>query len=318
MMKMRILLVGAGAVGQVYGRHLAAAGHAVSFFVKPAHVAALASGMPLHRLGHVRTHSEVWTDYALVAELHVVAAQSWDQIWLCTSSDALRTPLMRELLARVGNATLVCLQPGPEDAALVREQLPDPAQLVQGLITFISYQSPLPGASGPTGISFYLPPMAPALFSGDAPRVHAVVQALKEGGMTARIVADLHAASGGADGLLIPLVAALELHDWKLSALAGSEAFALGSDAARETLDILAREQGARVGMTKLVLHPLLSRSALLLAPRFLPLPLQTYLQYHFSKVGVQTRQMLDSYAALGERHGLPVVRLRELRRRLS
>src|SRR6218665_2526920 len=245
---MQLLLVGAGAVGQVYGRHLAAAGHDVSFFVKPAHVAALASGMPLHRLGHIRKHSEVWTGYKLVTDLDAVAAQKWDQVWLCTSSDALRTPLMQELLTRVGNATLVCLQPGPEDAALVREQLADPTQLVQGLITFISYQSPLPGESEPDGISFYLPPMAPALFSGSEVRVQPAVQALKKGGMSARAVPDLHVAAGGADGLLIPLVAALELHNWQLAGFAGSEAFALGSDAARETLDILAREQGARTG----------------------------------------------------------------------
>ncbi|MGH8493212.1 MAG: ketopantoate reductase family protein [Moraxellaceae bacterium] len=315
---MRILLVGAGAVGQVYGRFMAAAGHEVSFFVKPAHVSALASGMPLHRLGHMRKHSEVWTGYTLVTELDAVEAQIWDQIWLCTSSDALRTPLMRALLARVGQATLVCLQPGPDDAALVREQLSDPAQLLQGLITFISYQSPLPGHEGPQGISFYLPPMAPALFSGEEARVRPVVQALKKGGMSARAVADLHAAAGGADGLLIPLVAALELHDWKFSGFAGSEAFALGRAAALEALDILAREQGAQTGMTKLALNPLLSRSALMLAPRLLPLPLETYLQYHFSKVGVQTRQMLETYAAIGARHGLPVVRLHALRRRLS
>lgn len=315
---MQLLLVGAGAVGQVYGRHLAAAGHDVSFFVKPAHVAALSSGMPLHRLGHIHKHSETWTDYKLVTELDAVAAQSWDQVWLCTSSDALRTPLMRELLARVGKAVLVCLQPGPEDAALVRGQLQDPAQLVQGLITFISYQSPLPDEHGAEGISFYLPPLAPALFSGLESGAGAVVQALKKGGMSARAVPDLHAAAGGADGLLIPLVAALELHDWQLAGFAGSESFALGRDAARETLDILAREQGARTGMTKLALNPLASRSLLMLAPRLLPLPLQTYLQYHFSKVGVQTRQMLESYAALGERHGLPVIRLRELRHRLS
>lgn len=315
---MQLLLVGAGAVGQVYGRHLAAAGHDVSFFVKPAHRAALEQGMPLHHLGRLRTRSEVWKDYSLLSDVTEVAARRWDQIWLCTSSDALRTSLMQQLLAAVGQATLVCLQPGPEDAALVREQLPEPAQLVQGLITFISYQSPLPGKSGPEGIAFYLPPFAPALFSGEKARVQPVVNALREGGMSARAVENLHAAAGGADGLLIPLVAALELHDWKLAGFAGSAEFALGSDAARETLDILAREQGARVGATKLVLQPLLSRSLLTLAPHALPLDLETYLQYHFSKVGVQTRQMLETYAAIGERHGLLVIRLHELRHRLS
>ncbi|MDQ8036502.1 MAG: 2-dehydropantoate 2-reductase N-terminal domain-containing protein [Pedobacter sp.] len=316
---MQILLIGAGAVGQVYGRHLAAAGHAVSFFVKPAHRAALQDGMPLHRLGHLRKRSEVWQGYQLITELDEVAARAWDQIWICTSSDALRSPLMHDILARVGKATVVCLQPGPEDAALVREQLADAAQLVQGLITFISYQSPLPGKADPAGIAFYLPPLAPALFSGDdKARVASAVQALREGGMSARAVKDLHAAAGGADGLLIPLVAALELHDWKFSGFVSSEAFALGRDAAQETLTILAREQGARVGATRAVLNPLLSRSLLLVAPYAVPLPLEDYLHYHFSKVGVQTRQMLESYAAIGERHGLPVIRLRELRRRLS
>ncbi len=317
-MNMRILLIGAGAVGQVYGRHLAAAGHEVSFFVKPAHRVALEAGMPLHRLGHLRTRHEVWQGYQLVTEPDHVAACAWDQIWICTSSDALRSPLMRDVLARAGKATVVCLQPGPEDAALVREQLADPAQLVQGLITFISYQSPLPGKDDPAGIAFYLPPLTPAIFSGEKARLEPVVQALCDGGMRARAVQDLHVAAGGGDGLLIPLVAALELHDWKLSGFAGSAAFALGRDAAQETLTILAREQGARVGLTRTVLNPLLSRGLLKVAPHVLPLPLEDYLHYHFSKVGVQTRQMLETYAAIGTRHGLPVARLHELRRRLS
>lgn len=51
---MNILVGGAGAVGQVYGRHLARAGHAITFFAKPAHRAALEEGMPLHRLGWLR------------------------------------------------------------------------------------------------------------------------------------------------------------------------------------------------------------------------------------------------------------------------
>ena len=39
--KKTILIVGAGAVGQVYGFHLHQAGHRISFLVKPSHVEAL-------------------------------------------------------------------------------------------------------------------------------------------------------------------------------------------------------------------------------------------------------------------------------------
>ena len=40
---MKVLIVGAGAVGQVYGRHLAAAGAEVCFYVKPKYRAELES-----------------------------------------------------------------------------------------------------------------------------------------------------------------------------------------------------------------------------------------------------------------------------------
>lgn len=315
---MKILIVGAGAVGQVYARHLAAAGHAISFFVKPQYAAALADGMALHRLRHFRTQSEVWRDYALVSTLEAVASQSWDQIWLCMASDALRSTLTRELLAQVGDATVVCLQPGPDDVEQVRNQLPQSAQLVQGLITFISYQSPLPGRSGPEGMAYYLPPMAPGIFSGEKSRVDALVQALKKGGMAARVVGDVAKSAGGGDGLLIPLIAALEQNDWRLTGFASTTAFVRGREAAAEALSILERAHGAQVAPTRLVLQPLASRALLALAPRLLPLELEPYLHYHFSKVGVQTRQMLESYIALGERLQLPVIHLQELRHRLS
>ena len=71
---MNILLVGAGAVGQVYGRHLARAGHQVTFFVKPRYAAELAAGLPLHRLGYLRTESEHWQEYAVVSTVDEVAA----------------------------------------------------------------------------------------------------------------------------------------------------------------------------------------------------------------------------------------------------
>lgn len=313
---MNILVVGAGAVGQVYGRHLAAR-HAVTFFVKPAHAGGLAGGLNLLRLNYLNHEPVAWKDYQVVTTVAEVAGRKWDQVWLCMSADALPSPLTRDVLAAVGSATVVCLQPGPDSAAFVRSRLSDPKQLVQGLITFIAYQSPLPGRAGPAGIAYYASRLAPGLFGGEPVRADAVVRALRDGGLAARRVDDMDAAASGGEGLLQPLIAALEVNDWVLGGFAGTPAFQLGREAALETLAILAADRGARVAPMRLALTPLASRLLLFLAPKVLPLALEPYLKFHFSKVGVQTRQMLDGYIALGEKHRLPVGRLRELRQAL-
>lgn len=314
---MDILIVGAGAVGQVYGRHLAAAGHAITFFIKPAHRAALSGGLPLHRLGWLRHQGETWRGYELLDEVAVVAGRHWDQVWLCVPADALGAPLTREVVQAAGAATVVCLQPGPESAARVRAWLPDPAQLVQGYINFISYQSPLPGRPGPAGIAYFLSALSPGLFSGAPARVAPVLEALRAGGIAARAVADIGHVLGGGEAALNVLVAALEVNAWRLGDFGGSEALRLGRRAASEVLDVLAAAQGIRTAPYRLLLTAGGSRLLLLLAPRLLPLALEPYLAYHFGKVGNQTRQILDSYLALAARQGLPVAALRELRSRL-
>lgn len=310
---MKILVVGAGAVGQVYARHLAAAGHDITFFVKPAHVPGLEDGLPLHRLGFFGSRSETWRDYRLITALAEVTATAWDQIWLCIASDALRSPLARDVLTRSGSATVVCLQPGPEDGDLVREQVVDPDQVVQGLITFISYQSPLPGRPGPQGMAYFLSPFAPGLFGGEDVRTTGVVQALKNGGMPARHVDDLDEAAGASEGVLIPLIAALEQNDWRLGGFSRSAVFQLGRAASLEAIDVLAATRGAGATMERLLISRPASAALLFIAPKVLPLELEPYLKYHFSKVGVQTRQMLDSYIRLGEEQALPVGNLRQL-----
>lgn len=314
---MEILIVGAGAVGQVYGRHLAAAGHNITFFVKPAHAPALADGMPLHRLGWLRHQSETWRGYRLISDLPEVARQDWDQVWLCMSADALKAPLTRAVLGAAGRATVVCLQPGPGSAELVQERLSMPGQLVRGLITFISYQSPLPGRPGPAGIAYFLSPLAPGLFAGEPERVAGVVAALRAGGMAARVTPDIDLAAGGAEAFLNPMVAALECNGWRLGDFAASEAFVLGRQAALEALAIEGVTRGLRLLPFRLLLSGPGSRLLLLLAPRVLPLALEPYLAYHFGKVGRQTREMLEAWSELGERKGLPVAGLRQLRSRL-
>lgn len=316
--KMNILVVGAGAVGQVYAWHLAQAGHAVSFFLKEKYVESLRQGCTLHRLGHRRNRQQDFQGFGLVTDLVHLAAQRWDQVWLALSSDALRTELTTGILASVGQATVVCLQPDLEDIDFVRARVPV-NQVVQGLITFISFQSPLPGCSGPSGMAYYLPPLAPGLFGGpDSQRVRSVVAGLNVGGMTAKVVPDFARAGAGAPAIMQPLVAALELNQWRLQGFVSSQHFALGLDAAREAMTVANRHVGADVRLLKMLLRPLLWRLLLPVVRQILPFDLEGQLKYHFSKVRPQTLLMLNSYSRLGASYGLPTSALNTLRGQLA
>jgi 2-dehydropantoate 2-reductase len=313
---MKILVVGAGAVGQVYGLHLAAAGHELSFFVKEKYAAELAGGLTLHQLGRWRSRERKLTGYGVLSDVAEVAAQRWDQVWLTLPSDALRGELCTALLGVVGAATVIVLQPGISDGDHVRSLLP-PAQVVQGMIPFISFHSPLPDGKGPEGMAFFLPPMAPTLIAGEAERAGQVIAALKAGGLAARAVEDFSRATAANTAFFQCMIAALECNRWQLHSLPGSPALHQGLAAAREATAVAAAETGASTLAMQPLLRPLVWRLLMPVITRIFPFNIEVYLKYHFSKVGGQTRDMLDSYVALGRRHGLSTEALGELREQL-
>ena len=112
---MNILIVGAGAVGVVYGWHLKQAGHHVVFYTKAKYLDEVRAGLNLHRIGRRHSTEQHWSRPACTASSDDVRAANWDQVWLTVSSDAVRSPSMTPLLAAVGNATVICLQPDMED-----------------------------------------------------------------------------------------------------------------------------------------------------------------------------------------------------------
>ena len=160
----RVLLVGAGAVGQAYGWHLQQAGHEISFFIKPNHRESLAGGVDVHCLsGRSRGHHR-FTRYGLYQVPDELRSQHWDEVWLCMSSTALRGPWLDPLLAAVGEATIVMLQPGLEDLNYLLERVNED-RIVCGLISLVSYLAPLPGEEREPGITWWFPPLSPSPFS---------------------------------------------------------------------------------------------------------------------------------------------------------
>ena len=123
---MRVVIVGAGAVGQTYGFMLAASGAQVTFLVRPRYVDAMKDGVWVYpeAKGPVR-----WTDYDLTTE-----PIPCDQVWFCVSSTALpHCPL--DWPGALG----VFLQPGLHDRELMRQHFSEHRDLTFDLF----HQSPL-------------------------------------------------------------------------------------------------------------------------------------------------------------------------------
>jgi len=314
---MNILIIGAGAVGAVYGWHLRQAGHNVVFYTKRKYQAQVSAGLTLHRITRRQTTRQDWAHPSVITSLLEVKAEPWDQVWLTIPSNALRDGSMTLLLEAIGTATLISLQPDIEDIDYVRAHVADPDQVIQGLIPFISYQSPLPHTIEPKGISYYLPPFSKGLYAGAPERLKPLLEVLHDGGLSAKGVENFHLASAANTAFLQPMIAALELNNWHLTDFPTTESAKLGLAAAREALAIVRQTVGATTTPFKPLLWEKIWTLIIPLSQYLIPLPLEAYLQYHFTKVGAQTRVMLDTYIRLGQQRGLAVEKLQELRGKL-
>lgn len=314
---MRVLVVGAGAVGQVYGRHLQRGGAELTFFVKPKYAEEARAGFTVYPLNE-GTEPVGFDGFEVVTTAVEVAAGTWDQVWLSVSSPALKGPWLPELLAAAGEATLIMLQPGLEDRDLLLSHWPE-ERLVTGLIAFIAYQAPMPGEARFTepGVAYWFPPMGPSPFGGlDAGRV---VDALTAGGCPAVRKTEVARQAAWPSASLNLHVAALESVGWSWDAARQGDTLALASRAAQQAMAVAGAQLGQSVPLGwRLGVRPSMARVLMALAPRVIPLDIETYLGVHFTKVGEQTRQNLGRYIDRGKDLGLEVGALVEMARRVD
>jgi 2-dehydropantoate 2-reductase len=307
---MRVLMVGAGSVGQVYGWHLQQAGVEVHVYVRPKYVEEARAGYVLYPPG-VRTPVRFHPD-GVVTTPADVAAQKWDQVWLCVSSTALRGAWLAEITAAMGDATLVSLLPGLRDRDLVAP-LVAPERLVIGLIAFSAWHAPLGGEPLPEpGMAWWHPPLTPSQFEGAPAAVDPIVAALKKGGCPA-IKGDATAMAARGSSFLLPLVAAMECAGWTFAGLRSARWAGLAATAAKEALTISTSHLGISPGPLAWVLSPTLVRLATRVVPLVAPMDFEAFLRSHFSKVGDQTLLALDLWISEGQGRSLPVAALTEL-----
>ena len=225
------------------------------------------------------------------------------------------------MLAATGDATIVALQPGKDEQALLLAAGVPADRLVSGMITLISYSAPLPGEVRfpRRGMAYWFPPMAPSPLSGPRERTAAVVGALRAGKLPAKWHRDVPSAVAFPSAVLMPYLVALETAGWSFRELGRGDAIRRGASAAREALAVTAVTTGRRPSLgARMMAQPRMLRLALWLGQRVMPLPLKIYLREHFTKVHDQTIEFMTGYVARGKRAGVAVTAIEELLARVE
>ena len=303
---MKALVVGAGAVGQVFGCHLAKGGAAVTFLVKPkyADMARSFTMYPLNGKGQ-----DTFTGFDLIT----APTAGFDQVYITVDSTALPGEWLPELVRATGDATLVFLQPNLRDAELIDAVVPDRARVVIGAIGFLSYHAPLPGETrfAEPGMAYWFPP-GKSPFSGE--RADAVVASLRAGKLPAKRVRDVRRQAAFPSAVLTTFVTALEASGWSFGSLKAD----LGARAVREAVRVAGHELGTGTPIAvRMATRPLALRAIIGVAAKVVPVDLETYMRVHFTKVSAQMHESLATYVERGRAAGLPTGALEDLTRML-
>jgi len=325
---MRIVIVGAGAVGQVYGHHLALGGAQVSVLVKPPRPAPQGVTAPARgaeaRAGYTLTRIQPFgprkTSTFLPEKVFTSAldlrGEAIDQIWLCLPTNRLDPVLLGDLSDAAPRATIVVLAPGHFVRALV-DPIVGATRTVYGLIAMMSFVSPMKGSSDPretatpAGVAYML--STTKLGGSNEMRALEAVSGLRLGGCPADYQANISDQMTISSAGLMATVASLEVADWSFQTLREPGRVDLCARAMRESLDIAAAEIGKPAPFYTPLIHPQLISLASFLVPKLAPLDVERFLEVHFSKVDEQTTLLLNTTLEDGKRLGLATEALSEL-----
>ena len=320
---MRILMVGCGAVGQVFGLCLQKAGVELGFYARPGSAATLKQalahgGMPLFQTSHSRRRDPIahrLENYQVVTDVAGSKRFKPDQIWFTTPSPVYYSAWFRGFLQDVPSDRVVCFAP----EGLRSEFLPESGgedRVVFGGVTFIAWQGDLDGGGGrPEGVNFWLPPFLQIPLMGTDEACSEVAEILAMAGFRPAVKKpEFSKTLASVTALMTAMVAGLELSGWSLGAMRRSPWLVHAARGCREG----ALSQLSRTGIvTRVSLGILFSATGLFLATLFLPLlfpfDLEKYLQFHYLKTRDQTLTLLDVFARDGEMRSRSVEHIRIL-----
>ncbi len=154
---MKVLIVGCGAVGQVYGLALQNAGVTLGFLDQPATVEKLIQarekgGLLLFQVPNKR-HSDPIPyrikDYQVITSTEESRQFEPDQIWFTTPSQVYYSDWFHEFLQLVPSKRVVCFTPEGSRPEFLTDQFGD--RVIFGGTTFMAWQGDLGGGGGKAG-----------------------------------------------------------------------------------------------------------------------------------------------------------------------
>ena len=320
---MKVLIVGCGAVGQVFGYALHKAGVDLAFYARTGSAGRLAQaleggGLPLFQTSYSRRRNPIaqrLENYRVVTDIAESQAFQPDQIWFTTPSTVYYSDWYREFLQQVPSARVVCF--APEGA---RPEFTPPGvdadRMVFGGITLIAWQGNLAGGGGrPEGVNYWLPPLLGIPLMGSEPACRAVGDLLKKGGLRwARQKPEFGPSLAAVTAVMLAFVAGLELAGWSLKAYRASpwlRRAAYGTQQA--VLTQLTRPGCITRELLKLFFSPAGLSLTTFLLPLLFPFDIEKYLKFHYLKTREQTLAVLDVFAHDGEKRGMEVENIRAM-----
>lgn len=308
-MKQKILIVGAGAVGQVYALHFARAGHEVHLFLKEKYIAEAQKGYVLYHLNKDKKRQQpiIFKNFQCHSDWSTVAAAGIDQVWLCMATTGLAQMDLQPMANAIGDATVMVLQPSPDQIARVQAAV-GADRVTAGMINMISYYAPLVTEVVPqAGVAFWIPPLAPMAVEGERERADLIVTMLKEAKIPAAYQANFANKGVHANAFLMTALAVLEANHWKFKELGADKAGLQTMMAAQqEAYAALAAHYGVEAPLALKCIKAWMIPGILFASRYVAPLDMETYLEAHFSKVRPQTVMLLQRFVELAQQQQLP------------
>ena len=294
-----ILIVGAGAVGVVYGAALHAIGENVTFWVREKYLEETRQGIDLHTISVMGSPKKVEVSKQAVAKTEDLV-NSPDEIWLCVSKTAVKSQSITNLVNAFPDAHIVSFQPGLTDLARLKKRFPE-HKIDGGVIGFVAYQ---PHAKETRkGISVWYPPAAPSQFYTENAADFAA--RLTRGGCPSKVNKNAPEVVSQMTIVLNALVLHLELVDWKFKRF--KEVLKPFNAFIEENLKIVNTHNKTKKMKGLFVLKSSFTFQSLLQTVSLAaPFDFEAYLEYHFLKVRDQSIAMLRENCKLADQMNLP------------
>ena len=317
---MKVLIVGCGAVGQVWGLFLQKAGVELGLYDRPEVAEKLSQalehgGLPLFQVTYTHRRDPIahrLAGYRVIADVEQARRFAPDQIWFTIPSPSYYTEWFREFLRKVPSERVVCFIPEGGRAEFIPEGSGD--RLVFGGTAFMAWQGgPDAGGGRPEGINFWRPPMGIPL-AGTEAACREVGQILKKAGFGFTAGKADSRAQAATTAAMTAFVAGLELSGWSLREFRNSPWLKRSAGACREA--VLGQLPGAGAFQRALLGVTVLSVAfhfVAIILPLLIPFELEKYLKYHYTKTREQSIGLLELFIKDGERRNMPVEKIRGL-----